>query len=79
MLLDLVLPGIDGVNFVRRLQDADMSVPFAVVTGASSAEQVTTLRDLGMMKLFEKPIHSEDLLAFVHDFFSRDPQPVMAG
>jgi CheY-like chemotaxis protein len=71
MLLDLVLPGIDGVQLVQQLHQANLRVPFAVVTAATQPDKLRELEGLGVMKVFEKPIHSEDLRSFVQGFFAR--------
>ena len=71
MLLDLILPGIDGVQLVQQLQAANLRVPFAVVTASTQLDKLRELEGLGVMKVFEKPIHSEDLRSFVHGFFAR--------
>jgi DNA-binding NtrC family response regulator len=70
MLLDVILPGMDGSRLVQELHAASIRLPFAVVTGAAQTDKVSELRDLGAMHVFEKPVHSEDLLAFVDDFFA---------
>ncbi len=71
MLLDLILPGIDGVQLVQQLHEANLRVPFAVVTAATQPDKLRELEGLGVMKVFEKPIHSEDLRSFVQGFFAR--------
>jgi CheY-like chemotaxis protein len=72
MLLDVVLPDLDGVEFVRRLEDAHLALPFAVVTGLRNAIKAEELKQLGALKIFEKPVHSEDLLAFMDGVFAEN-------
>jgi CheY-like chemotaxis protein len=71
MLLDVILPGMDGVQFVHRIQQCDLHIPFAVVTGVHDPQRMSALQSLGALRVFEKPIHSEELLGFMDDFFAR--------
>jgi DNA-binding response OmpR family regulator len=70
MLLDVILPGMDGVEFVHRIQQSDLHIPFAVVTGAHDPRRMSALRSLGALRVFEKPIHSDELLGFMDDYFA---------
>ena len=71
MLLDVILPGMDGVEFVQQMQQSDLCIPFAVVTGAYDPQRMSALQSLGALRVFEKPVHSELLLGFMDDYFAR--------
>jgi CheY-like chemotaxis protein len=71
MLLDVILPGMDGVEFVQQMQQSDLCIPFAVVTGAYDPPRMSALQSLGALRVFEKPVHSEQLLGFMDDYFAR--------
>ena len=71
MLLDVILPGMDGVQFVHQIQQSDLHIPFAVVSGAHDSRRTSALQSLGALRVFEKPIHSDELLGFMDDFFAR--------
>jgi CheY-like chemotaxis protein len=70
MLLDMMLPGMDGVELVNRLQRSDVRIPFAVVTGAHDPRRTSALRSMGALRIFEKPIHCDELLGFMDDYFA---------
>jgi CheY-like chemotaxis protein len=70
MLLDVILPDLDGVEFLHRLEQAHLALPFAVVTGMRNPAKVEELKQLGALRIFEKPVHSEDLLAFMDGLFA---------
>jgi CheY-like chemotaxis protein len=70
MLLDVILPGMDGVEFVHRMQQSDLWVPFAVVTGARDPRRMSALQSLGALRVFEKPVHSDELLVFMDNYFA---------
>lgn len=71
MLLDILLPGMDGVAFVHQLHHEELHLPFAVVTGAGVPERVNELKGFGMIRVFEKPVRGDELLSFVDGFFAQ--------
>jgi DNA-binding response OmpR family regulator len=74
MLLDVILPGMDGVEFVHQIQQSDLHIPFAVVTGVHDPRRMSALQSMGALRVFEKPIHSEELLGFMDNYFARNEQ-----
>lgn len=59
LLLDLQLPGIDGLEVCRRLKadEASRDIPVIVVTGRSDEETETQALDAGAVDFISKPIH----------------------
>jgi DNA-binding NtrC family response regulator len=55
VITDLVMPGIDGLEFIRRLQ-ADYPVPVIVMTGHGTIEQAVEAIRLGAQDILEKPV-----------------------
>lgn len=70
VLLDLNLPGMNGVEFVRHLQNDNIDVPFAVISGSKETSKLKDLRQLGALKVLPKPIDIDSLLNLVHGVFS---------
>jgi len=67
LLVDVRLPGISGVELVRRLVDAGRLPPTIIVSGeASIAETVEALK-LGVHDFIEKPVSKERLLQSVRN------------
>jgi len=66
IILDLRMPLVDGLGFLRRLRSIDQyrNTPVAIVTGDYFLDDSTTsqLRDLGAQLKF-KPLWLEDLVA----------------
>jgi DNA-binding response OmpR family regulator len=71
ILLDLNLPGMNGVEFIRHLQRERIDVPFAVVSGSKESPKLKDLRQLGALKVFTKPVDNDSLLNLVQGFFSK--------
>ncbi len=64
LLLDLVLPGEDGIQIMRRMSEReDICLPARVVlmTAHSDPMPLSSLGDLGFSALLSKPFHLEEL------------------
>ena len=55
VFLDIVLPGVTGIEILRRLRQAHPSLPVIVITGEASSEQIHEAGRLGAMEIIEKP------------------------
>lgn len=67
ILLDLAMPGMDGVTFLTRLQqqwEAERPLPAVVVITAGTGGP--DARSLGVEQVIVKPFHVRDLLDAVH-------------
>ncbi len=53
---DLQMPGMTGLEFAHCIRDRGILVPIVLVTGAIAADVICLARDLGVHRVFEKPI-----------------------
>jgi len=60
VITDLVMPGIDGLEFIRRLKN-DYPVPVIVLTGHGTIEQAVEAIRLGAQDILEKPVEPDKL------------------
>jgi DNA-binding response OmpR family regulator len=63
IVLDVMLPGIDGLNFVRRLRLGGTRVPVLMLTARDSAKDIVRGLDVGADDYLTKPFSFEVLLA----------------
>ncbi len=60
VITDLVMPGVHGLDFVRRLQ-AEYSLPVIVFSGQGTIEQAVEAVKLGALDFLEKPVEPAKL------------------
>ena len=65
ILLDLMLPGMSGVDVLRRLRDKHFSGAIIIVTGSSDEELLEDAWSLRPQEVISKPIDLEKLLAII--------------
>ncbi|MBK6911630.1 MAG: response regulator [bacterium] len=76
LLLDLNLPGISGADLLQGLNASGQAVPSIVITGERDPQKLRAARKLGTLRIFQKPLPAEDLIAYIGGYFS-DPHAVM--
>jgi DNA-binding response OmpR family regulator len=55
VLLDVRLPGPDGVTVLREIRERNPVLPVVILTGHASQEQVAEARQLGVTEILRKP------------------------
>ena len=61
MVLDLKMPGIDGLEVLRRVKEKHPNVEVIVLTGHGSEEAARLCMELGACAYLEKPVDIEKL------------------
>ncbi len=65
LVVDAYLPGMDGVELLRRLREAGHHLPTIVVTGSSDVPVAVRAMQAGAADFIEKPIGGDELLASI--------------
>ena len=65
LLIDANLPGISGLDLLRRLKEAGHQVPAIMITGQSDVPMAVEAMKAGASDFLEKPIRGVELLAGV--------------
>ena len=65
MVLDLKMPGIDGMEVLRRTKKAYPGVQIIMLTGHGSEEDEIEARRLGVFEYLQKPVDLEKLMRTV--------------
>lgn len=66
VILDLVMPRIDGIKFLRLLHDSGAArPPIVVLSSALGADGAEQFRALGVVDAVRKPVEPDRLIAIV--------------
>jgi len=65
LLVDAAMPGMDGLEVLRRLADAGHHLPAIVITGHGDVPMAVHAMKAGALDFIEKPVRAPDLLAGV--------------
>ena len=57
VLLDINMPGMDGVETLRRIRQIAPKLPVAMVTGNKTPEEAKRVLELGAYDYVLKPVH----------------------
>jgi two-component system cell cycle response regulator CtrA len=71
ILLDLVLPDINGHDFLRQLRVARIDTPILILSGETNTENKMLGFGSGADDYLTKPFHREELLARIHAIILR--------
>jgi DNA-binding response OmpR family regulator len=78
LILDLMLPGLDGLTLLRALREAGVRTPVLCLTARSSVSDRVAGLDAGADDYLVKPFAFEELLARLRALLRR-PQDVVVG
>ena len=65
LLLDLVMPGLTGLDVLAYMRGHPMAPPVIVVCGHDDPELLERARDLGALECLAKPVREADLMGAI--------------
>ena len=71
VITDLRMPGMSGIDLLRRLKELDVDVPVIVITGHGDVLLAVEAMKIGAVDFLEKPFDDEVLLASVRGALAR--------
>ena len=71
VILDVVMPGIDGIETLKRIKNLSPLVEVIMLTGKATVETAVEGMKLGAFHYLMKPVEIEDLLAKVKEAYKR--------
>jgi FixJ family two-component response regulator len=72
LVLDVSLPGVDGLELQRKLADAGVRIPIIFITGHGDIPMTVKAMKTGAVEFLTKPFVDEDLLNAIQQAFDRD-------
>ena len=72
LVLDVRLPGVNGLDFQRQLADSGVRIPIIFITGHGDIPMSVKAMKSGAVEFLTKPFRDEDLLNAIHQALDRD-------
>lgn len=67
MVLDLRMPGMDGIEVLRKTKEAKSNIEVIILTGHGTEQDRKTCMELGAFAYLQKPVDIEKLSATIYD------------
>ena len=71
IITDVRMPGISGIDLLRRLKELKVGVPVIIITGHGDIQLAVEAMKIGAMDFIEKPFDDELLIASVKSALDR--------
>jgi FixJ family two-component response regulator len=72
LVLDVSLPGVNGLDFQRQLADAGIRIPIIFVTGHGDIPMTVKAMKSGAVEFLTKPFEDQDLLNAIYQALDGD-------
>lgn len=67
VLLDIWMPGIDGIDTLKEIKKADPSLPVIIITGHGTIETAVNSTKLGAFDFIEKPLSIDKVIVGINN------------
>ena len=78
VVLDYRMPGLNGLDLLRRLRQLRFTVPAVMVTAFATPEVIRQARQLGIRRVLSKPVNVSELLQAVKECLHPEAPPAGA-
>ena len=72
LVLDVSLPGVNGLDLQRELAEAGIQIPIIFITGHGDIPMTVKAMKSGAVEFLIKPFQDQDLLNAIHQALDRD-------
>jgi DNA-binding response OmpR family regulator len=70
-ILDIRMPGMDGLELLAKMREYEIKVPAMIVTAYSDVPNAVKAMKLGAIDFLQKPLRPEDLRSIVTEILTR--------
>lgn len=70
VLLDMKIPGMDGIEILKRLKVIDQNIKVIIMTAYGELDMIQEAKDLGALTHFAKPFDIDDIRQAVKKYVS---------
>ena len=75
VVADVRMPGLSGIDLVRRFREEGRSTPVILITGHGDVDMAVTAIKVGAYDFIEKPFDEARLLSSIHNAIDKWQQP----
>mgnify|MGYP003499140173 CR=1 FL=1 len=68
VLLDMKIPGMDGIEILKRLKEYDSATAVITITAYGELDMIQHAKDLGALTHFAKPFDIDDIRKIVKEY-----------
>ena len=68
VLLDMKIPGMDGIEILKRLKEIDQEIKVIIMTAYGELDMIQEAKDLGALTHFAKPFDIHDIREAVKNY-----------
>lgn len=78
-LIDLKMPGLDGISLLQRMGESNIRLPAVMMTGFGEVATAVKAMKAGAADFLEKPLDETELLTILNRLISKSRISVQAG
>jgi two-component system, response regulator, stage 0 sporulation protein F len=68
VLLDMKIPGMDGIEILKRLKEYDQSIKVIIMTAYGELDMIQEAKELGALTHFAKPFDIDEIRQAVRQY-----------
>lgn len=68
VLLDMKIPGMDGIEILKRLKQHDETIKVIIMTAYGGLDMIQEAKDLGALTHFAKPFDIDEIRKVVREY-----------
>lgn len=73
VLLDMKIPGMDGIEILKRMKVIDPAIRVIIMTAYGELDMIQEAKDLGALTHFAKPFDIDDIRGAVKEYIVAVP------
>lgn len=68
LILDLLMPNMDGYSLIETIRQSDKNVPLIVISGTTDSSAEDKAKNLGANQYLAKPVDANELIDAVQEY-----------
>jgi CheY-like chemotaxis protein len=68
VILDLYMPGMNGIQVMMNIRKLDKKIPVIAITGADFEDEGDDIKDLSFTAIYHKPINEDKIKEIINKY-----------